>query len=282
MACVNLLYFQILMASDEAKNQVKSMMEKYSAFKIENISNKDLCYIAKSDNIERPIPGKIVPVILNRNISNNYKSKINSLNEKEPKLNTSCVFVPTCCHSFNDKNHKKYEEIILKNNIDIKMLKKLAWNGVPDCCRLKTWQLLSGILPLSTNDHADLISQKRIEYKCFINSYYEYRKTEATRAVLRQIGVDIPRTYPLFPLFQNYIVQQIYERILYIWSVRHPASGYVQGINDLLSPFMFSALYPYFGDKVFNSDPSILTTEELHAVEADSYWLLTKLLDKII
>lgn len=32
-------------------------------------------------------------------------------------------------------------------------------------------------------------------------------------------------------------VFQIFERILYIWAIRHPASGYVQGINDLVTPF---------------------------------------------
>ena len=30
---------------------------------------------------------------------------------------------------------------------------------------------------------------------------------------------------------------QIFERILYIWAIRHPASGYVQGMNDLVTPF---------------------------------------------
>lgn len=27
-------------------------------------------------------------------------------------------------------------------------------------------------------------------------------------------------------------------RILFIWSMRHPASAYVQGINDLAAPFI--------------------------------------------
>lgn len=30
---------------------------------------------------------------------------------------------------------------------------------------------------------------------------------------------------------------QIFERILFVWAIRHPASGYVQGINDLVTPF---------------------------------------------
>ena len=32
-------------------------------------------------------------------------------------------------------------------------------------------------------------------------------------------------------------MRQCLERILYVWAIRHPASGYVQGINDLATPF---------------------------------------------
>ena len=41
--------------------------------------------------------------------------------------------------------------------------------------------------------------------------------------------------------------QQIFERILYIWAIRHPASGYVQGINDLVTPFFVVFLSAYVG-----------------------------------
>lgn len=33
------------------------------------------------------------------------------------------------------------------------------------------------------------------------------------------------------------VFPQVFERILFIWAIRHPASGYVQGINDLVTPF---------------------------------------------
>jgi hypothetical protein len=42
---------------------------------------------------------------------------------------------------------------------------------------------------------------------------------------------------PLMPIFQQTVVQELFERILFIWAIRHPASGYVQGINDLVTPF---------------------------------------------
>lgn len=48
----------------------------------------------------------------------------------------------------------------------------------------------------------------------------------------------MPRTNPNVPLFQQQMMQDMLERILYIWAIRHPASGYVQGINDLATPFL--------------------------------------------
>lgn len=52
-----------------------------------------------------------------------------------------------------------------------------------------------------------------------------------------QIHIDVPRMNPQISLFQQQVVQEMFERVLFIWSIRHPASGYVQGINDLVTPF---------------------------------------------
>ena len=38
-----------------------------------------------------------------------------------------------------------------------------------------------------------------------------------------------------------------FERILYIWAYRNPGSGYVQGINDLVTPFYVVFLDRYVG-----------------------------------
>ena len=50
---------------------------------------------------------------------------------------------------------------------------------------------------------------------------------------------------PDIQLFQQRIVQECFQRILFIWSMRHPASGYVQGINDLVTPFFIVFLSYY-------------------------------------
>ena len=46
---------------------------------------------------------------------------------------------------------------------------------------------------------------------------------------------------------------QIFERILFIWAIRHPASGYVQGMNDLVTPFFVVFLSEFIDTGVWVS-----------------------------
>lgn len=111
---------------------------------------------------------------------------------------------------------------------------------------------------------------------------------------------------PVIPLFQQNSVQQMFERILFIWAIRHPASGYVQGINDLVTPFYVVFLQEvmpsgkYFneitlshvtcdnylsvfvlGENFETFQVDTLTQEQKDIIEADSFWCLSKFLDGI-
>ncbi|CAF5163285.1 unnamed protein product, partial [Rotaria sp. Silwood1] len=55
---------------------------------------------------------------------------------------------------------------------------------------------------------------------------------------------------PLMAIFQQVVVQELFERILFIWAIRHPASGYVQGINDLVLPFFVVFLSEFIENDV--------------------------------
>jgi hypothetical protein len=70
------------------------------------------------------------------------------------------------------------------------------------------------------------------------------------------------------------------ERILYIWSIRHPASGYVQGMNDILTPLLLIFTQPYVDD-VLRCDIATLDPQIVLNIEADAYWCYCKLLDNI-
>jgi hypothetical protein len=54
----------------------------------------------------------------------------------------------------------------------------------------------------------------------------------------KQIIIDVKRTYP-GEAFSSKIAKDMLTRMLFVWAFKHPASGYVQGINDLASTFMY-------------------------------------------
>uniref|UniRef100_A0A8C4QSC4 TBC1 domain family, member 22B n=1 Tax=Eptatretus burgeri TaxID=7764 RepID=A0A8C4QSC4_EPTBU len=151
-------------------------------------------------------------------------------------------------------------------------LRKCSWSGIPKAVRPITWRLLSGYLPANMERREPTLHHKRQEYFAFVDQYYGSRNDDHHQDTYRQIHIDIPRTNPLIPLFQQPAVQEIFERILFIWAIRHPASGYVQGINDLVTPFFVD---------VESYDVSLLPADVTRGIEADSYWCMSKLLDGI-
>ncbi|KAL0622547.1 TBC1 domain family member 22B [Plecturocebus cupreus] len=142
---------------------------------------------------------------------------------------------------------EKFRQLLSSHNTDLDELRKCSWPGVPREVRPVTWRLLSGYLPANTERRKLTLQRKREEYFGFIEQYYDSRNEEHHQDTYRQIHIDIPRTNPLIPLFQQPLVQEIFERILFIWAIRHPASGYVQGINDLVTPFFVVFLSEYMG-----------------------------------
>uniref|UniRef100_A0A8D3BB13 TBC1 domain family, member 22a n=1 Tax=Scophthalmus maximus TaxID=52904 RepID=A0A8D3BB13_SCOMX len=175
----------------------------------------------------------------------------------------------------------KFKQLLAGPNTDLEELRKLSWSGIPRQVRPITWKLLSGYLPANAERRESVLQRKRQEYFGFIQQYYDSRNDEHHQDTYRQIHIDIPRTNPLIPLFQQASVQEIFERILFIWAIRHPASGYVQGINDLVTPFFVVYVFEYIEEEVENFDVSSLEEEALRNIEADSFWCMSKLLDGI-
>ena len=62
---------------------------------------------------------------------------------------------------------------------------------------------------------------------------------------------------------------------------RHPASGYVQGINDLVTPFLAVFLSAHLPGPMQAWQVGGLSEEDMLCVEADAYFCLSKLLDGI-
>jgi hypothetical protein len=205
----------------------------------------------------------------------------------------------------------KFKRILQASTVSLSDLRDLAWSGVPSEVRAMTWQVLLGYLPTSSERRVAALDRKRKEYLEGVRQAFEKGTSGSTGAVAagmagmagvssfpstirgrgrgldeaiwHQISIDVPRTNPQIPLYQYEATQRSLERILYVWAIRHPASGYVQGINDLVTPFWQTFLGAYISDPdiEFGMDPGQLPKQVLDAVEADSFWCLTKLLDGI-
>ncbi|KAJ3074312.1 GTPase-activating protein [Podochytrium sp. JEL0797] len=177
---------------------------------------------------------------------------------------------------------KKFEALLEASVIDMEQLKKLSWMGVPEEIRHTVWKILMGYLPTNSQQRDKILAQKRTEYEDYVlQQFSEEGKSGLDPALVHQVHIDVLRTNSTIRLYQSEVIRESLERILYIWAIRHPASGYVQGINDLATPFYQVFLQSYVPDDVETTDVSHISKTTLAEVEADTYWCLTRLLDGI-
>ncbi|XP_039751798.1 TBC1 domain family member 22B isoform X2 [Pararge aegeria] len=179
----------------------------------------------------------------------------------------------------NESKLERFQQLLNSAVLDLDELKQLSWSGIPAKARAVTWRLLAGYLPANAERRAETLQRKRADYRHLVRQYYDAEREEDT---YRQIHIDIPRMSPLVALFQQPTVQVMFERVLYIWAIRHPASGYVQGINDLVTPFFMVFLQEAAPGRELDDFPlDSLRAEQRDIIEADSFWCLSKFLDSI-
>eukprot|EP00033_Pygsuia_biforma_P002524 GCRY01002795.1.p1 GENE.GCRY01002795.1~~GCRY01002795.1.p1 ORF type:complete len:478 (+),score=106.33 GCRY01002795.1:265-1698(+) len=181
------------------------------------------------------------------------------------------------------RKHKQIEELLNDASFDIDRLRQLSWGGLSPDQRPAVWKLLMGYVPKVRSRREDTLQKKRQEYRGCVGMHVDMDpeiRSSAERAILVQIRKDLPRTNPEYPVFQHPEIQNSLERVLFIWSVRHPASGYVQGMNDLATPLFLAFLSEHtaVSEDGREVDLLALTAAQLQQVEADSYWCLTRLL----
>ncbi|OAL62109.1 GTPase activating protein Gyp1 [Trichophyton rubrum] len=227
-------------------------------------------------------------------------NSLNLVNHSPPPPGASAK--ETEAHSTRISRVNKFKRILQSSTVSLPELRDLAWSGIPEEVRAMTWQLLLGYLPANSDRRVSTLERKRKEYLDGVRQAFERNSSIGSKAVpatsstpnlgggrgideaiWHQISIDIPRTNPHIPLYAYEATQRSLERILYVWAIRHPASGYVQGINDLVTPFWQVFLGSYITDSDIEQgmDPGQLPQPVINAVEADSFWCLTKLLDGI-
>eukprot|EP00826_Nyctotherus_ovalis_P026117 TRINITY_DN2038_c0_g2_i2.p1 TRINITY_DN2038_c0_g2~~TRINITY_DN2038_c0_g2_i2.p1 ORF type:complete len:378 (-),score=61.27 TRINITY_DN2038_c0_g2_i2:110-1156(-) len=197
-----------------------------------------------------------------------------------------------------DRRQAKFVELLNADIISLDKLRSLSWVGIPASTflltlelRPSTWKVLLGYLPTSQAIKAEVLARKRAEYADLAALYctkdgIKGEQSDQDMKSYKQILTDVPRTMAGYELFKEPLVRELLARVLFVWNVRHPASGYVQGINDLCAPFVVV----YLSDYIFidyakmeykKSELLGLDNKTLQYLEADIYWSLCKMLEKM-
>lgn len=225
-----------------------------------------------------------ISVINNHKTRADDKTRSNPLPAKHESRNSSISNSCTKVSSDDGTGRlSKFKTLLQTNVLELNELKKLSWSGIPDEIRANAWRLLAGYLPANIERRKEVLERKRLDYLSLVQQYFHTDRDEIFQDIYHQIHIDIPRMSPLISLFQQKIVQEIFERILFIWAIRHPASGYVQGINDLVTPFFVVFLQEILpsNQSLESTDLSEIPLAVRNCVEADSFWCLSKFLDSI-
>jgi TBC1 domain family member 2 len=177
----------------------------------------------------------------------------------------------------------RFASLLKAPHTDVRALRKLAWSGVPHKHRAEVWQVLLGYRPADRGIAESRLRARREEYHTSARQHFKVRsgigRTEPEQKLLRQVLVDVPRTLPSVKLIHADPLQRALERVLYMWALRHPASGYVQGINDIATPLFVVCLA--CSASALEKDVSTVPKAVLQDAEADVYWCLTRLLDGV-
>lgn len=201
--------------------------------------------------------------------------------QNEPKTEQEAPIEP-----ISKRRKRTFERYLSTPVIDLDRIREISWAGIPDEFRASVWRLFLDYEPVNQSLKEQTLDHKRSDYfDCLERVFGESQRhlwTTAQKQTQTQILRDLPRS--LVPLLRNIRVQNLFERVLFVWAVRHPASGYVQGMNDLLAPFFFVFLSQYvpnidFGELGSRTEVDFITDEQFREIEADCFWCFSKLLD---
>jgi hypothetical protein len=162
--------------------------------------------------------------------------------------------------------------------VNVERLKQIAWHGSPRLYRSIIWKILLGYWPNVNSRRTEIVKRKREDYRISLSRAFSKShksETEQERLIWRQITLDVPRLCSDYNLFKLPALQELLKRVLFVWSVRHPACGYVQGMNDILMPLVYVLLSEVYQSRndcsstCFTMEMGNVTSASIHCVEQD-------------
>lgn len=242
------------------------------------------------NDIKLESPGRPAPVNSNFNSPNSNKKESNKKADTKPKKDIIKSHMTNIgsSSSSSTKRMREFNAFLSCPIVDLERIRSMSWSGIPSNHRARVWRLFLDYEPTSIEQAPIALGHKRKDYNdCMKRLFSEEQRglwTSTQRQAIHQIEIDLPRT--LMSLLHDKRVVLLFRHVLFVWAVRHPASSYVQGMNDILQPFFFIFIQQYYPDLSPNelinkSNIDEVTDEQLADIEADCFWCFSRLLDGI-
>ncbi|KAG5859970.1 GTPase activating protein [Encephalitozoon hellem] len=185
-------------------------------------------------------------------------------------------------------NNKVFGESI----IDEKLVRKLCFGGVCSDYRCVAWRIIFQVVGLRRKSHANEIETRQRKYMgmaakmgcswptdkdkysvneiidkdCLTrpNGTYHYGNIGLHEKIAHQIDLDIKRIDPRYKTYADVDISYMYYHILWLIAQRRPQLGYVQGMADILVPFVL-----------------VFSHENIEKAESSAYFCYSRLLDEM-
>jgi len=267
---------------DTSRSAALTVLARYKTGEIEAPKAEKSNGESKPKKAEKPRPTSLAKPKVTNDEQNAPTNKLPIIVSPGPVPKSAIAGLPPLSDAEVARS-EKFSSLINRDHTDLGELRQLAWRGVPPNFRPICWRLMTGLLPTARERRSSTLAKKRKEYWKLVERYFKLAQEGSHHDTYHQIQIDIPRTNPSIPLFQQKKVQDLMERILFIWAIRHPASGYVQGMNDLVTPFMLVFISEHIrcGEKFEKVQMDSIPEEASQQIEADCFWCLGWLLDGI-
>jgi hypothetical protein len=208
----------------------------------------------------------------------NLKEKIENSSFNKPTQQDKDKILNDIKKSQAQKQCMKIHKVLNPDQpyVELDKLRNITWNGIPATFpqyRCEAWKLLLDYIPIDQEFRSEMLGRKREEYFQIVKNYFGDFSNEAVQDLLnqdnknrissakiqlsdfekrnlKQVKIDVLRTQPEITVFKSDQMQCMMTRLLFTWAVRHPASGYVQGISDLCAPL----LLVFMSEFVFKAD----------------------------
>ncbi len=103
----------------------------------------------------------------------------------------------------------KFKNMLQLPVVDLDVLRKISWSGVPTAIRPIVWQLLVGYLPCNSDRRNLALERKRKEYQDGVQQTFSRGIEGLDQTIWHQVFIDVPRTNPKMALFQNQTTQRV-------------------------------------------------------------------------